>query len=50
MKRRALKIEQMRNQGFCVKPFHSGEYRKQKFGFIKRVDKGEITTVKDLES
>ena len=22
----------------------------QKFGFIKRVDKGEITTVKDLES
>ena len=23
---------------------------KQKFGFIKRVDKGEITTVKDLES
>ena len=22
---------------------------KQKFGFIKRVDKGEITTVKDLE-
>ena len=25
-------------------------YDKQKFGFIKRVDKGEITTVKDLES
>ena len=24
--------------------------RKQKFGFIKRVDKGWITTVKDLES
>ena len=23
---------------------------KQKFGFIKQVDKGEITTVKDLES
>ena len=23
---------------------------RQKFGFIKRVDKGEITTVKDLES
>jgi len=23
---------------------------KQKFGFIKRVDKGEITTVKDLGS
>ena len=23
---------------------------KQKFGFIKRVDKGWITTVKDLES
>ena len=26
------------------------ETSKQKFGFIKRVDKGEITTVKDLES
>ena len=26
------------------------ERSKQKFGFIKRVDKGEITTVKDLES
>ena len=25
-------------------------YMLQKFGFIKRVDKGEITTVKDLES
>ena len=23
---------------------------KQKFGFIKRVDKGSITTLKDLES
>ena len=26
------------------------ERSKQKFGFINRVDKGEITTVKDLES
>ena len=26
------------------------ERSKQKFGFIKRVDKGEITTVKDLGS
>ena len=26
------------------------ERSKQKFGFIKRVDKGEITTVKDFES
>ena len=26
------------------------ERSKQKFGFIKRVDKGRITTVKDLES
>ena len=26
------------------------ERSKQKFGFIKQVDKGEITTVKDLES
>ena len=26
------------------------ERSKQKFGFIKRLDKGEITTVKDLES
>ena len=26
------------------------ERSKQKFGFIKRVDKGEITIVKDLES
>ena len=26
------------------------ESSKQKFGFIKRVDKGEIATVKDLES
>ena len=26
------------------------ERSKQKFGFIKRVDKGEITTAKDLES
>ena len=26
------------------------ERSKQKFGFIKRVDKSEITTVKDLES
>ena len=26
------------------------ERSKQKFGFIKRVDKGEITTVTDLES
>ena len=26
------------------------ERSKQKFGFIKRVDKGEIATVKDLES
>ena len=26
------------------------ERRKQKFGFNKRVDKGWITTVKDLES
>ena len=26
------------------------ERSKQNFGFIKRVDKGEITTVKDLES
>ena len=26
------------------------ERSKQKFGFIKGVDKGEITTVKDLES
>ena len=26
------------------------EGSKQKFGFIKRVDKGWITTVKDLES
>ena len=26
------------------------EISKQKFGYIKRVDKGEITTVKDLES
>ena len=26
------------------------EIAKQKFGFIKRVDKGWITTVKDLES
>ena len=26
------------------------EGSKQKFGFIKRVDKGRITTVKDLES
>ena len=26
------------------------ERSKQKFGFIKRVDKGWITTVKDLES
>ena len=26
------------------------ENLKQKFGFIKRVDKGRITTVKDLES
>ena len=26
------------------------ERSKQKFGFIKRVDKGSITTVKDLES
>ena len=26
------------------------ERSKQKFGFIKRVDKGEKTTVKDLES
>ena len=26
------------------------ERSKQKFAFIKRVDKGEITTVKDLES
>ena len=26
------------------------EISEQKFGFIKRVDKGEITTVKDLES
>ena len=26
------------------------ERSKQKFGFIKRVDKGEITTMKDLES
>ena len=26
------------------------ERSKQKFGFIKRVDKGEITTKKDLES
>ena len=25
------------------------ERSKQRFGFIKRVDKGEITTVKDLE-
>ena len=25
------------------------ERSKKKFGFIKRVDKGEITTVKDLE-
>lgn len=28
MKRRALQFEQIRNQGFCMKPFHSGEYRK----------------------
>ena len=27
-----------------------GHYSLQKFGFIKRVDKGWITTVKDLES
>ena len=26
------------------------ERSKHKFGFIKRVDKGRITTVKDLES
>ena len=26
------------------------EKSKQKFGFIKQVDKGEFTTVKDLES
>ena len=26
------------------------DFNKQKFGFIKRVDKGSITTVKDLES
>ena len=26
------------------------ERSKQKFGFIKRVDNGEITTVKDLKS
>ena len=26
------------------------ERSKQKFGVIKRVDKGEITTMKDLES
>ena len=26
------------------------ERSKQKFGFIKRVDKGEITTLKDLET
>ena len=26
------------------------ERSKQKFGFIKRIDKGLITTVKDLES
>jgi len=29
---------------------HRWERSKQKFDFIKRVDKGEITTVKDLES
>ena len=29
---------------------HRWERWKQKFGFIKRVDKGWITTVKDLES
>ena len=29
---------------------HRWERSKQKFGFIKRVDKGWITTVKDLES
>ena len=28
----------------------TGQSLKQKFGFIKRVDKGWITTVKDLES
>ena len=29
---------------------NKSESSSQKFGFIKRVDKGEITTVKDLES
>ena len=28
----------------------TGHQTKQKFGFIKRVDKGWITTVKDLKS
>ena len=29
---------------------HRWERSKQKFGFVKRVDKGLITTIKDLES
>ena len=46
-------VEQIRNTFLVSKEtvvLRRWERSKQKFGFIKRVDKGEITTVKDLES
>ena len=45
---------QLINDGFLVSKetvvLRRWERSKQKFGFIKRVDKGWITTVKDLET
>ena len=54
----AVVLLRMENRGetlkFGIKRVDKGQvscqYKMQKFGFIKRVDKGWITTVKDLES
>ena len=46
-------FEELRNKFLVSKEtvvLRRWERSKQKFGFIKRVDKSEITTVKDLES
>ena len=49
-----VSLKQLLPNGFLVSKetvvLRRWERSKQKFGFMKRVDKGEITTVKDLES
>ena len=53
LKTRIVKVTKISNKFLVSKEtvvLRRWERSKQKFGFIKRVDKGEITTVKDFES